>query len=356
MFVTSKRRSCSERPAVHRGMVAVREMLLLAMVGGVLLLGGSWMMRLVTMDIESQASASVSSTERTVSKLSVTGDGQKLWVFRPYEGVVLKNIQTGDIEDSLPLDGVELSAVVHSRDSQTSLLCAYDGTMFLYRENRVLLSSEPTGSKSRVVGAAVSMDGNTAICLGTDGTIRGWIIRGSNPETLTSSLSATFEPLKFCMDPAGKQIFVGFADGSAAIYDVASGQRLREFAEPPGECAAAAWSDDGRFLAIGNSVGTISLHDAVTTNCQWRTIVSGRPMTIALSPDGSQLASSTQISKSINIWKLHESSVPFTLTGHCGLVCALSYSPDSQRLYSGSFDGTICEWSVASRRLCKTID
>ena len=82
---------------------------------------------------------------------------------------------------------------------------------------------------------------------------------------------------------------------------------------------------------------------------------------VAVSPDGRWLAAAgggdmpepakdpTALGRTVAIWELEDLGKPSRLlSGHEGAVTAISFSPDSQYLASGSFDGTIRVWTIAT--------
>jgi WD40 repeat protein len=52
--------------------------------------------------------------------------------------------------------------------------------------------------------------------------------------------------------------------------------------------------------------------------------------------------------RKISIWDLHSKTSIKTLTGHTSLVECVSFSPDDQRLVSGSFDATVRIWDLTT--------
>ena len=57
----------------------------------------------------------------------------------------------------------------------------------------------------------------------------------------------------------------------------------------------------------------------------------------------------TALGRTVAIWELEDLGKPSRLlSGHEGAVTAISFSPDSQYLASGSFDGTIRVWTIAT--------
>jgi dipeptidyl aminopeptidase/acylaminoacyl peptidase len=70
---------------------------------------------------------------------------------------------------------------------------------------------------------------------------------------------------------------------------------------------------------------------------------------VAFSPDGSLLAISGKYDGELWLWRMGIDQEPWLeLKGHENLVTNLAFSPDGRQLTSGSWDGTIRLWDVAS--------
>jgi hypothetical protein len=68
---------------------------------------------------------------------------------------------------------------------------------------------------------------------------------------------------------------------------------------------------------------------------------------VAFSPDGQRLASGSE-DQTVKIWDIATGKELFTLKGHASPVHSVAFSPDGQRLATGSSDGSIQLWETTS--------
>ncbi|KAG8789170.1 hypothetical protein FRC12_013789 [Ceratobasidium sp. 428] len=110
---------------------------------------------------------------------------------------------------------------------------------------------------------------------------------------------------------------------------------------------SVAYSPGGRYV----SVGTGNMIQILDT---WTQELIGQPLrghtswvnTVAYSPDGAHIASSSD-DKTIRIWDAHTGqSIGQPLQGHTNAVKTVAYSPDGAHIASGSFDNTVRIWNA----------
>ncbi|MFW6082516.1 MAG: hypothetical protein ACOC8C_00535 [Chloroflexota bacterium] len=132
------------------------------------------------------------------------------------------------------------------------------------------------------------------------------------------------------------------------IWDVSTGHKLAVFLPNSPLLSDIALSRDGRFLAAGASTREgqyVMLLDA-NTGRRLRTLDTGR--TVALSPDGQLLATSSGETMGIDLWKVASGSRVARLDGHARSPGTLAFSSDGRLLASGSADGLLMLWGIAS--------
>jgi len=106
---------------------------------------------------------------------------------------------------------------------------------------------------------------------------------------------------------------------------------------------SATFSPDGKTLAVGGR--GIKLW-SVATNLETRSLASEAAIeSLAFSPDSKTIASGNG-DYTIKLWDIATGEERPAFTGHTGSVSSVAFSPDGRTLVSGSEDGTIKLWDI----------
>ena len=121
------------------------------------------------------------------------------------------------------------------------------------------------------------------------------------------------------------------------MWDVASGSLLFTFAEDHhGRIRSLAFSPDGSLLATASQDGTARLWDAATGVAQ-RTLPHGKGVVgVAFSPDGARLATAG-VDQRARVWEVASGEEALALV-HTAAVNVVAFSLDGRRLATGSDD------------------
>jgi WD40 repeat protein/serine/threonine protein kinase len=160
--------------------------------------------------------------------------------------------------------------------------------------------------------------------------------------------------------PDGKRLATGSKDGTAKVWDAASGQVLLTFHGHTGRVATVCWSPDGKWLATGSEDFTAKVWEAATGR-ELLNLKGHRNMVTCLcwSPDGKRLATASG-DQTAKVWETAGGRELFTFEGHKGpgftsAVLSVSWSPDSKQLATGSNDGTAKVWEASSGHELRTL-
>lgn len=181
----------------------------------------------------------------------------------------------------------------------------------------------------------------------------------------------------FAFSPDGKTLASGLPEGTADLWDIATGKKLRMlpgFLRGGGQYVAVffvAFSPDGTTLALGGWDGTIGLWD-ITTGKEFLHLATsnrsraalvfsgGSTAALAFSPDGKTLAAGFK-GGIVCLWELATGKIRREWQAHpdADHFLALAFSPDGRLLALACSDTTVLIWPMSgepSDRGPKTAD
>jgi len=147
----------------------------------------------------------------------------------------------------------------------------------------------------------------------------------------------------------GSMILADYKSGTARLWDVNSGQLLREFKGDD----SAPYDPYFRFSPDGKMVASISWDSAQT----WWNISTGEKVNYPDNMWGPNVAFSNDSSLFAvypDIWDLAKKEIISTVGEHKDHVNLIVFSPDDRLLLSGSADKTARLWDIASGQLMRT--
>jgi WD40 repeat protein len=214
-------------------------------------------------------------------------------------------------------------SVAFAPDGRTALSGSEDGTLKLW--------DVATGQATRTFGehsnavhsVAFAPDGRTALSGSHDKILSG---PGSLRHTLRGARQPTRETLK--------------------LWDVATGQATRTFAEHSNSVYSVAFAPDGRTALSGSRDMTLKLWD-VATGRAIRTFAghSNFVRAVAFAPDG-RTALSGSHDNTPKLWDVATGQAIRTFAGHSDWVVSVAFAPDGRTTLSGGHDKTLKLWGL----------
>ncbi len=204
------------------------------------------------------------------------------------------------------------------------------------------------GHTNYVTGVALSEDGNTAITVGVDKSIRIWdIAAGRAKHVLKSTQEKWVHAVAITPD---EKEFITVEQARVAAYDIATGEETWNYeTSEEGNSGAVRFDRAGHFACIGSSY-EVNLWDNSRRQDAPRRIIPQRDQdgvvlsACALSPDGKQLALSTNIeygaSSQIELWDVDANEILRTIIPEKGSVRYLNFTADGTRLLSSGHSVT----------------
>jgi len=336
-------------------MIAIRELLIIV----VMLAGLFCVVSQFLVNVTNVPSAPMVNSHRGVYRISLDFDERHMWVYRHREGIYRLELKTGEMIRSLPVQGMDLTAVAHSGDGSTTVVCGVDGTVIMDHDGeypRVMRVGPPDD-----MIASVSDNGAVAACVMLRGRVHGWSRHESEVQEFSYDLAANSVILQIFVNPSGRRMLVARSDGMVSFH-------VPETGDPDGsgmyvgpDCVAFAWSRDERLCAVVTSNSEVRVYDVTTGRVVREGTIDGHihycpAGTLKISPDGRRLAISTCLSTAISVWDLKAGAASGQCCGHGAMVRTLQFSSDSNRLFSGSHDGTVREWSLETCSQLRIVD
>jgi WD40 repeat protein len=239
----------------------------------------------------------------------------------------------------------EVTSVTFSPDGKTILTGAADGVARLWdactgRLAGPLLRHEVRNEGQGLVTVAFSPDGKSFVTGCFMDTVQVWETATCRP--IGQALRDRGLPAAF--SPDGKAIV---SLGSPYLWDATTGQPLGPKFDNPSGAKSIALSRDGKTLLIGSNDGSARLFDAATGKLLLPPIQGHRDRVrdVAISPDGELLLTGSN-DKTARLWDaLSGRSVGPPLQHH-GPVVAVAFSPDGQSFLTASSDFTVRLWEA----------
>jgi WD40 repeat protein/serine/threonine protein kinase len=198
------------------------------------------------------------------------------------------------------------------------------------------------------------------------------VVSGLKVKTLNGSSSKVN-----CIDfsPSGELLASGSDDGAVKLWDVASGREVKTLKGHFGKVNCVVFSLGGALLVSGSDNRAVKLWNVKRgreVRRGWKRFIanvraaysgyqvlswdSKKVESMALSPDGEILATGSSDGL-VNLWNLATGNEVRRLPKHSGVVKSVAFSPDGSLLVSGSYDGTmkLCVVVSGQEEIVRTI-
>jgi WD40 repeat protein len=146
--------------------------------------------------------------------------------------------------------------------------------------------------------------------------------------------------------PDGRRVVTASADGTAQVWDAATGDPVTPPLKHNGAVNCAAFSPDGRRVVTASEDGTARMWDAATGRLVATLKHEGGVLSAVFSPDGKRVVTASG-DKTARVWDTGTGQEVATLKHKAGVQYA-EFSPDGGRVVTASADGTARVWNAAT--------
>ena len=239
--------------------------------------------------------------------------------------------------------GLCLSKPGFSPDSQRLVGGRDDNTAVVWDVNTGREQLQLKGHRDLVRSAKFSPNGRRIVTGSRDKTARVWDAT-SGAELLTlSGHSGGISTTGFSPDGGPRIVTSGF-DNTARLWDAATGQQLRVL-DHPQAVLSAAFSPDGRRIVTGCGNGTVKVWDSASGKelCSFHASQDAVEE-VAFSRDGLWILTACGGDRIAKVLNANDASELLTLKALNFYVWSAEFSPDDQRIITGTGDGFAKVW------------
>ena len=147
------------------------------------------------------------------------------------------------------------------------------------------------------------------------------------------------------LSPDSTKLATAGGDWTVRVWEVRTGKYLYSLTGHPGAVNAVAFSPDGKILASAGS--SLRLWDADTGELRHADNNDlGSISEIVFAPDGNTLATGGGWDHTAHLWDVKTGTLQKSLKGHTGKIRDIAFSPDSRTFVTAGSDKTMRLWDV----------
>ena len=244
----------------------------------------------------------------------------------------------------------ELRLIEDEKVPLTGLAVAEKGALRLTTDARGMAHIWRQGGRRitlpvrRVRDAIFSPNGTLAVTASGDGTVRIWSTNGA-PERTLRHIGA----VAVAFDPEGGRLAAAGVD-RVAIWDAGTWRPARPVRTGPG-VVDVSFSPDGERLVTANADGTASIWNVATGLRELKPLKGHRAAltSAAFSPDGS-LVVTASADHDARVWSARTGNQKYLLSIHGAIVSDAEFSPDGRWIVTAG-PGLAGLWEVRTGRL-----
>lgn len=286
--------------------------------------------------------------------VAVSPDGHTLAAAGEHGAVVIFDVKTGKLLQRLqghateggPLNNSVLSIAFTPNGGQL-ISAGLDKKIIVWQRGSDNLFGLKTSwwAADKVVAIAISPDG-LSLASGDDRNISLWDLATGKLKATLKKHTLTIAEHGLSFSATGEWLASASFDGTAIIWQVASGKPMQVLQGHTGHVSAVAFSADGKTLLTGSQDKTLRLWEVSTGKVLG--VLNGhanRVLAVSFLGNGDTLLSSGA-DRSIRLWDGRSGVSLRLFQGHTSGVD--DFALYAGQLFSASNDGTVRRWALAS--------
>jgi WD40 repeat protein len=285
-----------------------------------------------------------------VFAVAVSQDGQRAATGTSKGPIHLWDVEAGTMMATLEGHESSVQALAFTADGRRLASAAHDGTVRIWDLERMAPLARLRRHPDSITDITFSTDGRRLVTTSTNATTWIWDAQDGSPVACpyrTTSVVLMGGPPCNGVYADYKQITL-LACGRTC--DAATGKVLHSEAEEDWRFYSSdiTWAPGGQHFAVfGRHGGTCIYKTARPEKPQMLEGHTGDVSCARFSPDGQRLVTGSD-DHTCRIWSAHSGPPLLILRGHEGAITCVAWSPDSMRIVSGATDRTVRVWDAAS--------
>ncbi len=296
-------------------------------------------------------------------------DGQR--IVTAAKSVQVWEVQSGKLLATLQGHENLVFSAQFSPDAQRVVTASNDKTARVWEAQSGKLLATLQGHENAVAGAQFSPDGQRVVTASFDKTARVWEAQSGKLLATLQGHGGAVRSAQF--SPDGQRVVTASDDKTARVWEAKSGKLLATLQGHESAVFSAQFSPDGQRVVTasvdrtarvwkvqsGKLLATLQETGVLVNSPQLPSVeVALRRISnmnsVQFSPDGERIVTGS-FDKTARVWEAQSGKLLVALQGHESRVNSAQFSPDGERIVTGSFDKTARVWEAQSGKLLATL-